>query len=253
MGELATVTYAGPVATLTLNRPEARNSMSVELLVALHARVGELENRGDVTVLVVTGAGKSFCAGMDLKAVASDEGLAAGLPLKLLASLADLTLRLRRLAVVSVAKVNGAAIGGGCGLATVCDLAVTHADSKMGFPEVDLGVCPAVVAPWLVRKIGPGRARQVLLSGGILSGQRAWELGIVNRVVPTLADLDGAVDEITTRLATGGPGALRATKGLLNDLDGSLDEAILRRGAELSAAVLATPEAQGMLRAKLGV
>src|SRR5262245_52472315 len=113
MPDLALLTTAGPIATLTLNRPDARNSLSIELLGALHARAGEMERRGDVTALVVTGAGKAFCAGMDLKAVASDEGLRAGLPLKLLASLAEFTVRLRRLPLVTVAKVNGAAIGGG--------------------------------------------------------------------------------------------------------------------------------------------
>lgn len=251
MSDLAILTTAGPTATLTLNRPDARNSLSVDLLDAMHARLDELEQRPEATVLTVTGAGKAFCAGMDLKAVASDDGLAAGLPLKLLSSLAQFCVRLRRLPVVTIAKVNGAAIGGGCGLATVCDLAVTHADSKMGFPEVDLGVCPAVVAPWLVRKIGAGRARQVLLSGGVMTGQRAFELGIVNHVVPTAAHLDSACDEIAGRLATGGPSALRATKALLNELDGSLDEDLARKGAELSARVLATPEAQAMLRAKL--
>jgi methylglutaconyl-CoA hydratase len=254
MTELALLTWSGPIATLALNRPDARNSLSLDLLAALHTRLADLESRppsSGPTVLILTGAGKSFCAGMDLKAVASDEGLAAGLPLKLLSSLADFCLRLRRLPMITIAKVNGAAIGGGCGVATVCDLAITHADSKMGFPEVDLGVCPAVVAPWLVRKIGAGRARQVLLSGGAMTGQRGYELGIVNQLVPTLAELDASTDQIAQRLATGGPAALRATKALLNDLDGSLDESLARRGAELSAQVLATPEAQGMLRAKL--
>jgi methylglutaconyl-CoA hydratase len=251
MSELALLSTIDRIATLTLNRPDARNSLSIDVLDALHAKVGELERGTGATVLVVTGAGKAFCAGMDLKAVASDEGLAAGLPMQLLSSLSDLAIRLRRLPVITIAQVNGAAIGGGCGLATVCDLAITHADSKMGFPEVDLGVCPAVVAPWLVRKIGAGRARQVLLSGGVMSGQRAWELGIVNQVVPTLAELDGAADEVAKRLAAGGPSALRATKALLNELDGSLDTALAERGARLSADVLATPEAQAMLRAKL--
>lgn len=251
MPDLALLTTAGPIATLTLNRVEARNSLSLDLLDALHTRLAELESQPAITVLILTGACKAFCAGMDLKAVASDEGLAAGLPLKLLSSLADLTLRLRRLPVISIAKVNGAAIGGGCGLATVCDIAITHADSKMGFPEVDLGVCPAVVAPWLVRKVGAGRARQILLQGGILSGQRAHELGIVNHLVSSLAELDAAADAIAQRLATGGPNALRATKALLNDLDGSFDAALAQRGAQLSAQVLSTPEAQSMLRAKL--
>lgn len=403
MPGLAQLEFSGRVATLTLNRPEARNALSLELLADLHARVDELAEKSDVTVLVVTGAGRAFCAGMDLKAVLSPpseggagEGIEGGrrdevrshspprqvetmkraralrrastgpehavwfllrgkraggykfrrqhpfgpyildfycreaglvveldgsthlgaeaaahdlsrtrylaghglfvlrfsdddavrntegvvkrvvhvanermrtlpqpLPpggepegrspaLPLLMSLADFALKLRRLPMVTVARVNGAAIGGGCGLATVCDIAVTHADSKMGFPEVDLGVCPAVVAPWLVRKIGAGRARNVLLRGGLMTGQRAWELGIVDQLVPSLADLDAAVAETTGRLSTGGPAALRATKALLNDLDGSLDADLARRGAELSARVLETPEAQAMLRSKLG-
>ncbi len=249
MHELATLSLAPPIATLALHRPEARNALSIDLLGAMHARLDELAGRADLTVLVLTGAGKAFCAGMDLKAVASPEGLAAGLPLRLLTLLAEFTLKLRRVPMVTVAAVNGAAIGGGCGLATVCDIALTHADSKMGFPEVDLGVCPAVVAPWVVRKVGAGRARHILLTGGILTGQRAFDLGLVDRVVPSLADLEGATAEVTGRLATGGPQALRATKALLNELDGSLEDAVVLRGAEVSARVLATPEAQATLRA----
>jgi methylglutaconyl-CoA hydratase len=246
--DLAPLTISGRTATLTLNRPEARNSLSIELLTALHARVDALRTREDLTVLVLTGEGKAFCAGMDLKLVLSDPGAAA----KLLGSLSDFLLKLRALPMVVLGKVNGAAIGGGCGLATVCDIAVTHADAKLGFPEVDLGVCPAVVAPWLVRKIGAGRARQVLLSGGTMSGQRAAELGIVNQAVPTREELESAVAQAADRLSTGGAAAIRATKALLNQLDGSLDRALAERGAELSATVLGTPEAQAMLRAKLG-
>src|SRR5690242_7530869 len=208
---LATLTFAGPIATLSLNRPDARNSLSLDLIAALNARLSELNSRPDLTVLILTGAGKSFCAGMDLKAVSTDEGLAAGLPLKLLTALADFTIRLRKLPLISIAKVNGAAIGGGCGLATVCDMAITHADSKMGFPEVDLGVCPAVVAPWLVRKIGGGRARKILLSGGLMTGRQAFEAGMVDHVVPAPEGLAAATDELPTRLAAGGPAALRAT------------------------------------------
>jgi enoyl-CoA hydratase/carnithine racemase len=246
MTDLAPLSVSGNVASLTLNRPEARNSLSIELLDELLIRVEDLQEM-DATVLVVTGAGKAFCAGMDLKAVLGDPSA----PPKLLGLLADFLLALRSLPMVVVGKVNGAAIGGGCGLATVCDIAVTHADAKLGFPEVDLGVCPAVVAPWLVRKVGAGRARQILLSGGVMSGERAGELGIVNAVVAKREELDGAVEKIVERLATGGPHAIRATKALLNELDGSLDAAMSQRGAELSASVLSTPEAQAMLRAKL--
>lgn len=246
---LAEISYSGKVATLTLSRPQARNALSLELLADLHARLDELAAKQDeVTVLVLTGAGKSFCAGMDLKAVLDDPAA----PAKLLHSLADLTLKLRVLPFITVAKVNGAAIGGGCGLTCVCDVAITHADAKLGYPEVDLGVCPAVVAPWLVRKIGAGKARRVLLSGGIMSGSKAYELGMVDHLVERVEALDAACDELVTRLASGGPHALRATKSLLNQLDGSLDADVVKRGADLSAKVVAMEETRAMLRAKVG-
>jgi methylglutaconyl-CoA hydratase len=245
--DLAQIAVQGRTATLTLNRPDARNALSIELLRALHAQLDDLAPRNELSVLVITGAGKSFCAGMDLKLVLDDPHA----PTMLLDLLASLTLKLRALPMVTLAKVNGAAIGGGCGLACVCDMAITHADSKMGYPEVDMGVCPAVVAPWLVKKVGAGRARMILLTGGLMSGQRALELGMVDRVVPTVAELDAAAAEMAQRLATGGPQALRATKSLLNQLDGSLDAAAVRQGAELSARVIAMPETQAVLRAKL--
>lgn len=246
MPDLTTLSTSGPVATLTLNRADSRNALSLALLAALHEQIDALADNHAVTVLVLTGAGKSFCAGMDLKEVLSGPAV----PLQLLSSFAEFTIKLRALPAVTVAKVNGAAIGGGCGLACVCDIAITHADSKMGFPEVDLGICPAVVAPWLVRRIGHGRARQVLLTGGLVSGQQAFDLGIVNHVVPTVEGLDRATSELTERLATGGPHALRATKVLLNELDGLLDANLVRRGAEISAAVIADPRTQTMLRQK---
>jgi methylglutaconyl-CoA hydratase len=245
---LALLSTSGPVARLSLNRPEARNALSIDLMHELHTRVDEAAARAEITVLVLTGEGKSFCAGMDLKAVLDDPQA----PGVLLHSLADLTLKIRRLPAVTLAKVNGAAIGGGCGLACVCDIALTHADSKMGYPEVDMGVCPAVVAPWLVRKIGAGRARRVLLSGGVMPGQAAFDLGMVDHVVPTAADLDAAAESLAARLAGGGPHALRATKDLLNRLDGSLDAEILKRGADLSARVVAMEETKAALRAKMG-
>ncbi|MBS0198548.1 MAG: enoyl-CoA hydratase/isomerase family protein [Planctomycetes bacterium] len=245
---LATLDITDRVATLTLRREEMRNALSIDLLRDLHAGLDQAAAAPGITVLVLAGAGKAFCAGMDLKAVLDDPA-APGI---LLHSLADLTLKIRALPCVTLARVQGAAIGGGCGLACVCDIAITHADSKMGYPEVDLGVCPAVVAPWLVRKIGAGRARRVLLSGGLMSGQAAFDIGMVDHVVPTAAELDAAAAEIAKRLATGGPHALRATKELLNQLDGSDDSSLVKRGADLSARIVGMEETRTMLRAKLG-
>ena len=156
----------GAVARLTLNRGEQRNAFSIELLGALHERLDDLERMlgvgGDglearptearptgegesggegLRVLVVTGADPCFAAGMDLKQVIIEHS-GPELPGRLLHELGRLTLRLRALPLVTVARVNGAAIGGGCGLACACDIAVSHADAKIGYPEVDLGLCP---------------------------------------------------------------------------------------------------------------
>lgn len=249
MTDLSSLRVNGLVAHLTLHRPDARNALSIALLEALHARLDEFDRLRTVPLVVVlAGEGKSFCAGMDLNAILNDPAA----PGRLLSLLAEFTLRLRVLPAITIARVQGAAIGGGCGLACVCDFALTHADSKMGFPEVDLGVCPAVVAPWLVRRVGAGRARQILLAGGLMTGQQAFEQGIVTHVVATPAELDGVLDALASRIASGGPQALRATKSLLNQLDGSTDAELVRRGAELSARVIAMPETMEKLKAKLG-
>lgn len=248
---LVTLTHTDSITTLTLNRPESRNALSLDLLRDLHEAVDSLASTaskpGLPHVLVVTGAGKSFCAGMDLKAVLGNNAMA----LELLTSLAKFTVKLRSLPMVTVAKVNGAAIGGGCGLSCVCDIAITHADAKLGYPEVDLGVCPAVVAPWLVRKVGAGRARKILLTGGLMSGRQAQECGMVDVLCESAPELDAAVESVLKRLASGGPHALAATKKLLNELDGSQNEALVLKGAAISAEVLSTPDAQARLKAKL--
>lgn len=252
MSNLVQLNTTSPIATLTLNRPEQRNALSIDMLADLHAALDELAasivNNPDTRVVILTGAGKSFCAGMDLKQVLGEPGA----PLKLLTSLAEATVKLRTLPAVTIAAVHGAAIGGGCGLTTVCDFALTHADSKMGFPEVDLGVCPAVVAPWLVRKLGASKARAMLLRGGLMTGREAFNLGLVTECVDTREALDPAVKVLADRLAAGGGNALRATKALLNTLDHSADLDLARRSAKVSADVLATPDAQAMLKAKLG-
>jgi enoyl-CoA hydratase/carnithine racemase len=252
MSDPAILSFDGPVARLTINRPDARNALSIEILDALHDRVGLLESdpRG-AHVLTITGEGKAFCAGMDLKAVLVELSGDPTLGKRLLTSLAELTLRLRALPMVTIARVNGAAIGGGCGLTCVCDLTVTHADAKLGFPEVDLGLCPAVIAPWVVRKLGPGVARRAMLMGGVMSGEEAGSIGLADFLAPDRAGLDTLTDEVAQRLSAGGPKALAATKVLLNRLDGSQDRDSVLRGAELSASVLATPEAQAALKSRM--
>ena len=131
----------------------------------------------------------------------------------------------------------------------VCDFAVTHAEAKVGYPEVSLGLCPAVVAPWLLRAVGPGRARALLLVGGTFGGDEAWRLGLATHLV-SRDRLDAETDGLARQLCSGGRQAMAVTKRWLNELDGSLDPALLERGADLSADVLAGEEAQARLRAR---
>lgn len=239
---LCLLEFDDAVATLTLNRPDARNALSIDLLDALNARLDELAQMDSVNVVILAGAGRAFCAGMDLKAVLDEPGA----PAQLLDRIADATLKLRALPMPSIARVNRAAIGGGCGLMCVCDFAVTHADAKIGYPEVDLGVCPAVVAPWLIRKVGAGTARRVLLAGGTMTGERAHELGLITSIVP-FESLDEQVRNIAERIAAGGPTALRATKNWLNELDGPdlMDQ--VAKGARISTEVITSEEARACL------
>jgi len=240
----------GLIATLTINRPEARNAMSLEILDGMHSVIDKLAH-SETTVLVITGTGRAFCAGMDLKAVLIELSGDASVGKQLLTSLAELTLKIRNLHQVTVASVNGAAIGGGCGLTCVCDVAISHPDAKLGFPEVDLGICPAVIAPWVVRKLGPGVARRALLMGGIMSGQEGHYIGLIDYLAESREGLNTLTDSVAKRLANGGPKALSATKKLLNAIDGSENDKLVRKGAEISATVLATPEAQAALKARL--
>lgn len=252
MSDLVQLTIEDNIATLTLNRPEARNALSVELIAAMNVAVESIAQqcapeRGPVRVMILAGAGKSFCAGMDLKGVMNDPVAMAGM-------LRDLSLfsrRVRRLPIPTIARVQGAAVGGGCGLMVVTDFAITHPEAKVGYPEVDLGVCPAVVAPWLIKKIGPGRARAMLLTGGTMSGEAGYAAGMATHLVPQ-DQLESAALELANKLVKGGPHAMAVTKRWLNELDGSLEDAPFEKAAELSAQVIAGEEAQTRLRKIFG-
>lgn len=247
MSDLVQYRREGDIALLELNRPDKHNALSVDLIEALHGALDTLDADTDARVLILGGTGRSFCAGMDLRGVMHDPEAMGGM----LHGLARASSRIRRLSIPSIARVQGAAVGGGCGLAVVCDLAVTHGDAKLGYPEVTLGVCPAVVAPWLMRKIGAGRARAMLLQGGTMSGDEALACGMVDRVVPR-DDLDLTVQGMAENLANGGREAMAVTKLWLNTLDGSLDDEPLSRAADLSAQVIAGNEAQERLKRVFG-
>jgi len=232
------------IATIELARPEARNALSREMITELGSAVDAVARDASVRVLILCGEGKSFCAGMDLKAVA-DDPVAMG---DMLRALSRTSRAIRRLSIPTIARVQGGAVGGGCGLMVVCDFAVTHPEAKVGYPEVDLGICPAVVAPWLIKRIGAGAARAMLLAGGTMSGEEGFRRGLATHLAAE-SELVATAQQLAERLAKGGPKAIAATKKLLNELDGSMDDAIAEEAAEISARIIAGDEAQSRLKA----
>jgi methylglutaconyl-CoA hydratase len=242
MSDLVATQLSDGIATLTMNRADARNALSLGLITALSDAVDRLAHDPSIRVVILAGEGKSFCAGMDLKAVRHDPAAMGDM----LRKLSHVTRSLRRLPAPVIARVQGAAIGGGCGLMVVADFAVTHPEAKLGYPEVDLGICPAVVAPWLIKKIGAGRARAMLLAGGTMSGREGYDAGLATHLVEQ-EKLDETVQSLADRLCTGGQKAIATTKHWLNELDGSLDDAVLDRAADLSAKIIAGDEAQSRL------
>ena len=222
------------LATLTFNRPEKRNALSPEMIEELLAALDELEARG-ARVAIVTGAGKAFCAGMDLdalKALATQTQehkvlkggvLKGGLPRPSDANLADsrrmarLFRRIYDFPKPLIAAVNGPAIAGGCGIATLCDFTLAAPEARFGYTEVRIGFVPALVSVFLIRQIGEKRARDLLLSGRILDAEQARELGLVNEVAPQDRLLERA-RELAAELLAASPTSLIYTKRLLREL-----------------------------------
>jgi methylglutaconyl-CoA hydratase len=208
-----TLAYDGPVATVTLNRPGKRNAISYELIEEIHYALHEVQ-KSAAHILILTGAGAAFCSGMDLDDLreitrhTEEENLAdSGRMAHLFRALYDVPL-------VTIAAVNGAALAGGCGLATLCDFTLASSDAKFGYTEVRIGFVPAIVSTFLLRQVGEKHARDLLLTGRILDAEEAYRLGLVNEVVRP-EKLFARAHELAGTLAANSPASLLATKRLL--------------------------------------
>ncbi len=233
----------GEVAIVTLNRPEARNPVSIAMLEALDKTIEALGNDETVRVVILTGAGPVFCAGLDLAEVKSETTTIQRLILRL----SQVMRRIRRMPVATIAQVQGAAIGAGFGLMASADFAITHADAKIGYPSPETGFSPAALAPWLISKIGPARARTMLLKGGCVDGRTACDTGIVSQIAPKEA-VAATAKELARKLAVTDRNAMGALKSLINDMDISMDDGLLDRAANISADVISGDETQRRLR-----
>ena len=166
---------------IILNRPEKRNALHPEMITAIVKKLHELKANDKIKSLIITGEGKSFCAGADLEYLNSLRNYSSIENEKDSENLADLFLQLYHFPKPTIAAINGAAIAGGCGLASVCDFIVANnSNSKFGYPEVRIGFIPAIVSIFLIKKIGEGRAKKLLLTGDIIDGQNAFHIGLVD-------------------------------------------------------------------------
>lgn len=202
------------VALLTLNRPETRNALGPELVALLLAKLGELEEDGETRAVVITGKGSAFCAGADLATLKSLQSATAQENDLDCAALKTLYRRMVTSSLPLVAAVNGPALAGGCGLASLCDIVIASQSAVFGYPEVRIGFVAAMVLVFLSRQVGERLARELLLTGKTLNAEEARGAGFVSRVVPNGDLLDEAI-KTASKVASNAPSAVALTKELL--------------------------------------
>lgn len=207
----------GPVEYLTLNRPEVRNAFNdhvIAELTAWAASARERAARRELRVVVLSGAGKTFCAGADVTWMSKTIAYSEEENLRDAAGMSHMFAALDELPVPIIGRIHGAALGGGAGLAAVCDIVVADEQALFGFTEVKLGILPAVISPFALAKIGRSAARELFLTGARFSATRAKEIGLVHAVVPS-HELDNTVAAYVRELLAGGPDALAKAKELI--------------------------------------
>lgn len=221
--------FEGNSATLTLNRPEKRNAISPEMIGELVMALAECET-SPARVVILTGAGKAFCAGMDLNYLKEFPAQSGEQVVADARQIAQMFRRVYGFPKPVIAAVNGAALAGGTGLATLCDFTLAAPDATFGYTEVRIGFMPAIVSSFLVRQVGEKRARDLLLTGRTFGAEEARQMGLVNEIVPAQELLERA-RELAQELTAMSPTALAHTKRLLGkfthmELDRELELAI---------------------------
>lgn len=250
MTRFLAITRRGAVATVMLNRPELHNAFSAEMITELHEMFVQLAHDAEIRAVVLTGAGASFCAGGDIQwmrsslALTRDENIADA---ERLAAMFD---AINTLPKPVIGRINGAAIGGGAGLVACCDIVVAAESAKFGFAEVKLGILPAVIARYVVPKIGASHARALFVSGRRFDATHAQRIGLVHDVVPP-GKLDQVVQQVIADVLTSGPQAIGRAKELVQAAITLPRDEFDRYTIEAIADVRTSAEGQEGLRAFL--
>jgi methylglutaconyl-CoA hydratase len=234
------VIHVGPLSRITLSRPDKRNALSTKMIEELLGALDEAESHGS-RVVIIDAEGKAFCAGMDL------DGLQALARQSSSENFADsqrtgrLFLRIYTFPRPVIAAVQGAAIAGGCGIATLADFTLAAPEAKFGYTEVKIGFIPALVSVFLRRQIGEKHARELLLTGKIVDAAEAHRLGLVNEIVPA-EKLAHRAQELAATLLTASPTSLIRTKDLLRKTDEEALDVEIERAVRANAEIRATAD-----------
>ena len=249
--EFLTTRRDGPVEYLTLNRPDVRNAFNEHVIAELTdwaAHTREAAERRDLRVVVIAGAGKTFCAGADVTWMSKTVQYTEEENVRDATATSRMFAAVNELPLAVIGRVQGAALGGGAGLAAVCDIVVASDDALFGFTEVKLGIIPAVISPFALAKIGRAAARELFLTGARFPASRAKEIGLVHAIVPA-GDLDAAVARYVEEVLTAGPDAVAAAKALIPRVWALTTEAATPITARALAMRRVSPEGQDGLLA----
>lgn len=235
-----TVERTGGIATITLTRAEKRNAISFAMMDELLAALDDVEAAQE-RVAIITGSGKAFCAGMDLDGLRALATQTQGEHLQDSRRMAKMFCRIYGFPKPVIAAVNGAAIAGGCGIATLADFTLAVPETKFGYTEVKIGFIPALVSVFLRRQVGEKHARELLLSGRIIDAEEAHRLGLVSEIVP--ADkLSARAREVASTLIASSPSSIAGTKRLLVRNDEEAIHAEIERAIHANAEIRSTDD-----------
>ena len=243
------ISSRGPVVTVSLNRPQVRNAFNEELIAELTAWAASPLPPG-ARVAVLRGEGTHFCAGADLAWMSRMVGYSHDENVRDAKAMATMFQSLDTLPIPLIGRIHGAALGGGAGLAAVCDIVVASDSAQFGFTEAKLGILPAVISPFTVAKIGTSAARELFLTGARFGAARAREIGLVHAVCPEV-DLDTTIDGYARELLTSAPEAVSAAKTLIAQVAGRTAPEVADVTAEIIARHRVGGEGQSGMRAFL--
>ena len=220
MTDIVLMDVENGVATITLNRPDTHNAFDEHVIAALSGKLDVLHLEKSVNVLVLRGAGKSFSAGADLNWMKRAAGFSEEQNKSDALALAGMLNKLATMQVATIACVQGAAMGGGLGLASCCDIVIADKDALFALSEVKLGLIPATIAPYVLRAMGERHARRYFQTGERFNGQRAYEIGFVHEVVNGTDEMETCLQGFLKTLSGNGPNAMKDAKKLCLDLTG---------------------------------